>query len=745
MVRLAGGGDLGVLGVDDDPARASTGRSGSLIPDWTTDQQVVFPSPGIRLSAASVGTTLAEMSDQHRDPWAAPVAPGADAGTGEENPTDGSAPAPPTPVITADANGPSRRPWPIIVGVSAIALVLVAGALWLAVDAANQQSGAKTPEAAVEQMIDAMDNEDFIAMAELLDPAERRTFAMPMIEDVVPELSRIGVFSDDIDLSAFAGLELEFENMAYEIEPTEHPDLVHAVITGGTTTATVTPDELPLGDALLDEMVDTEPMTEVGTADGDDGVIAFVERDGRWYVSMWHTVAETVRLDTGDPLPSVADRPAPAGAESPEAAVEQMIAAVVDLDLEGVLTTLDPDEADGLYRYAPMLLDDGIDLLREVQDEADEAGVAWEIGELAFDVDRDGDDAAVRLSAGRIDVRWPDGEVSVELDSDSVSVVGEFFVESDLVSLSIEMTRLRYEVSAEVTGPEIDDTVNLVVEIDPDDESVTLTGDVSGDPIEGWLTLDPDGRCSRYSLRGPDIDEAGCLEELNEGDVDAAAALGQVFEWLGDPDSELEALPVMTHQVDGDWYVSPTLTTMNALVTWLRTVDDDGFEQLFDDLESFGDSAPSEFSTDDLFGDDDFADDVIVAPDLPSAPPVPIGALDLVQGETTSVDVAVGPAPSAVVVRAPAGTEVTVAVVGVGGTDPTLEVLAGGVVIAENDDFSSATGLSSGLVFTVPETGAAELLIGEFSDQRGSVVLSLAPAADGAVPQDPGDLIRAIG
>ena len=246
-------------------------------------------------------------------PWAAPFGSSAAAG-----PLLASGP------ITGDDGEPAtKRPWPVLLGVAGLAAVLVAGAVWFAVGAARSSGGADSPEEVVDELVAALNDEDFITLAELLDPAERRSVATPLIEGITPELVRVGLLSDDLDLNEFRGLDIEIADLEFEIVPTAHSDLFQARLISGTTSATVTPDELPLDDVFTAESP-SETTTESGAIEFDPNgpVLAIVDRDGRWYLSLWHTIGESIRMAAGVELPDLADLPVAVGADSPEKAVE---------------------------------------------------------------------------------------------------------------------------------------------------------------------------------------------------------------------------------------------------------------------------------------------------------------------------------------------------------------------------------------------------------------------------------------
>jgi hypothetical protein len=673
--------------------------------------------------------------------WPAPF--GASAGSGQM-------PPPPGPILGLTDEPPAtRRPWPVLLGAVGLAVVLVVGGLWFALGALRNPGGADSPEEVVDEMVAALNDEDFITLAELLDPAERRSFATPLIEDIAPEFVRVGLLSDDFDLAAFDGIDIEIADLEFEIVPTDHADLFHARLTGGTTSASVTADELPLDDVFLDELP-AETTTESGDIefDPDGPVLAIVDRDGRWYLSLWHTIGESARMAAGVDLPDLADLPVAVGADSPEAAIEQMLEHVADLDLDGFMGMLDPEEADALYRYVGLVLDDYDELRDEFMSVLDDEQVAWELSDLEFDVDRSGDTAAVALSAGRLDATFPQGRASAAFDPDELRV--EVSVDDEFSQLDVDL--VARPPSYELSGSYADDVDSVTFQFemvaDADDDRITVTGAVNGEPLEAGFSIDPDGECSEAYLRFEDTDESGCYEDLlaeSGWPTGLDAGIEQSLDQLATPGS-LRLPPATVHQVDGRWYFAPVTTAMDWMVRSLGTVEDDAYSELFDALlemeASFGDDMMSEFEDelwqDDLYEDDLYEDEDLTEDDFADDEFVPDQAPALVEveaGEQTEVDVDLGPATAVVLLRAPPGTPMAVGVLETSMVDPIVEVFDGDVLLAYNDDFDDLA-LSSGVTFTMPDTGEVEIRIYEYSNNAGSTVMRISAGTSDSEPID---------
>jgi hypothetical protein len=91
---------------------------------------------------------------------------------------------------------------------------------------------------------------------------------------------------------------------------------------------------------------------------GEDFYMVAVLENGGWYLSFWYTVMDAIFSETGYGTPDFGAGVEPAGADSPEAAVEAAFREVLALDLEGLIGMLPPTEMRALYDYMPLVFDD---------------------------------------------------------------------------------------------------------------------------------------------------------------------------------------------------------------------------------------------------------------------------------------------------------------------------------------------------------------------------------------------------
>lgn len=467
----------------------------------------------------------------------------------------------------------------VLVGVACLAAVaLLVAALVLVRRAGSEQAGADSPESAAEALFAALENEDLVAFAELLHPGERRTVAEPAFE-IVDELVRLELLDPSLDLSGVAGIDIRIEGLQYRIDSLPGVvDLREVVIEAGTFSAVTNGRELPIGPTLRErfgdeiDALDAADTADVGEPSGTGIGPILVEHDGRWYVSLWHSVAETARRAAGiDTVP--AEPVPPVGADSPEAAIDATIAAASGLDLGTIIGMLDPEEMAALARYAPLFLDDAQTELDELLADIAAADIEWSIADIDYTTETDGDVAYVTVNAFTANVRAEDLTVEVAYSPSELSV--------DVVYEGVEY---RIDIT-------IDDNViaaDGVLEGDPvraeitfSDVSVSGWAEFAGSRFDGSMEIDPDGVCSAYEVTVDGDSERGCLE-----DETGAAAVEAIGMALADLDDLAFPTPTLvTTKTGGEWYFSPLLSLSHAVLAYLRSTDADTVARQIDQFE----------------------------------------------------------------------------------------------------------------------------------------------------------------
>lgn len=386
-------------------------------------------TPAIRPTLPPVGSPTAPPGSAPTMPAAPLGAPTMPLGT----PTRLPGPDVPAAEVTVGGgDGPSegrtRGKATVIGAIVGVTALVAAGAFAVVKITGNDtDGGAASPTDVGTSLTTALDNEDFLGVIDLLLPGERDTFREPMIE-FVDHLSRLEILSDDADLSKIGGLDIQFTDVSVREEPTNVADISNIYLSGSSTVS-VDGDAVPIGDLLIDEVFDGDRPdmdAEPESAEFEDTRLTVVERDGRWYLSAFYSVAEQARSDADRDIPETGVEPA--GADSPEGALDQLFDAVSTLDLEDMIATLDPSEAEALQRYAPLFLD-------EAQSELDDLGIDWSISDTAYTVTGDGSRRSVAVDALTFDATISDlGTVHAELADGCVTASADLDGETEEIT-----------------------------------------------------------------------------------------------------------------------------------------------------------------------------------------------------------------------------------------------------------------------------------------------------------------------
>lgn len=630
------------------------------------------------------------------------------------------------PVAPEAGSSSSKLPWILaVVG----ALVLLGGGGFFAVTAFSSTGGADTPEAAVDSMFEAISNEDFVTMGELIEPSERRTIVEPTITQILPELQRLDILSDSADAGDVEGVDFEITDLTYRVEPIiDAPDMVHVYLTGGEFASEFNAAEFPFSDSyrefLGDDLQDEERTVEA--IEPSETPLTFVQRDGKWYFSGWFSIAESIRLEEGGRLPLASEAPPALGSDSPEAAVEAMFDEMVELDLAGMIGRMDPEELAVLYRYSPLFLEDGQAGLDEFRQLLNDENVAWDLRDFDFDVNTDGDEAVVEMRAFTFDITAPQGSFTMTYGREAIT--GS--VEADQGRGSLEATTTRWQISGVIE----DEAFNLDITIDPDTATISGSGSVAGETGSGEFSFDPNGVCSRYSVSVGGETEEGCLEDdLNEEETEFFSNYETVF---ADWPTEFPGISISAHRTDGEWYVSPISTMFDGMISILEQFEDGQFEAFTDsammadplsganDFENILEGAMDEAMND---GGDDDIESVLGAAGGAAEQDTVI-SLNIERGAVAEIDESIDVGTyDLVLVDLEAGDTITTTVrtSSAGSLDSlvTLRFEETGDIEGSNDDADISadlpSSLDSQLEVVVSQTGTYEIRIGSYDDGSG--------------------------
>ena len=305
---------------------------------------------------------------------------------------------------TEPAPKPRGRTAALMVGIVAVLGTAVFAGLSLADDG-------NAPEDPVRAMLEAVEQGDVLGALEQLHPGERDALRQPMT-DLVDELNRLDVLRG-ADLGDLSGIEVTIDDLELASERLG-PDVAAVTVVGGRGSYRFAPAELPLGGFLRDLIGDgldesASAGEDVLATDDEDDVIATVKSGGRWYVSIGYSVAEAARRDAGVPFDQLGDGVTPRGADSPEDAVRELVAAAQEVDVRRMVELLPPGELSALHDYAALFLDDAVAAADDARGTFD-----LDVSELELDSDTSGDRARVFIRDVAFSARVGGGSITYE-------------------------------------------------------------------------------------------------------------------------------------------------------------------------------------------------------------------------------------------------------------------------------------------------------------------------------------------
>jgi len=449
----------------------------------------------------------------------------------------GTAPSAPTTSISTGpivATGVGGSRWAGRALALGAAVMLIGGGGYLALNAGGRDGGADSPAAALEGALQSLAEEDLIGAAEFVEPRERETLIDAGF-DMVEELVRLEVFDDTLDLSSVHGIELDFGGLEFSVVEIR-PDLVHIFIERGSYVMSVDGSAVPFGPLVTDRM-DSSELAPSETTGGQmisraTPVVA-VQRDGRWYLSLWYSVAENARLELNEQLPTSADRVTAIGGDTPERTITNLIGALEHGDIATSIGMMDPEEMSALYDYAPLFLDEAQTAVDEFLDSARADGWVWSVDDVLVSAVTDGNLATVTIDSFEFNATGPHGSM-IEV---------QFSPEQTLVST--------------------DDGYGFTYRVEVADGCTTMsTNDEYSEPETQTF-------CNDEMFAGLGI------EGLMTGGI---GRLGTVQGGL------------VLREVDGRWFVSPVRSGSAALMSMLESLDAeslastvDGFVELMSD------------------------------------------------------------------------------------------------------------------------------------------------------------------
>lgn len=262
-----------------------------------------------------------------------------------------------------------RGKGPIIGAIAAVVVVAlgVAATIFVLNRSSSDQAGQDNPTQAATNLVNSLSQGDVLGVLESLTPAES-ALLVDFNAKTTQRLKELKVYKEDADPNKLHGAKVEATNLKYDEKGAEkvNDHLTITKLVGGTVSLHTDINELPLTEEFMeaafpDGMVSTEPtnekvdIAEVVKESGEPIRIATVKVDGKWYPSLFYTVADYALLDAGEEWPS--EPIANNGAGSAEEAVKEMVQAGINADVERVIELLPPDEMGALHDAGPVVVE----------------------------------------------------------------------------------------------------------------------------------------------------------------------------------------------------------------------------------------------------------------------------------------------------------------------------------------------------------------------------------------------------
>ncbi len=391
-----------------------------------------------------------------------------------------------------------------------VGVVFLVAVLYIVISGVSgERRGAEGPEAAVAELVEALNNEDIVAALNVMAPSEVGTLG-----DMYPRLVELAAEDGDVENENLL-VGLDFEMAGLKTRATElHPGVALVELRSGTLSMAIDPDvadpdlfdvgesgeteaaitieemrdamreledsgELDESREAIEEIFGTsvdEPITVRAPRDG--VFLMTVERDGRWYVSPIYTVAEYVRqiLDLPPADFALSREKAKPGASSPAGVVDDVVEVINSYTVEQHLDALLDGDPQGIFDpFAVFVPYDELGVFIDYSPSF--AALTEEINE-AFQ----GDDMQEELSAEMeelIDAYEIEGEISL-----TVNVREEERQDGDVV-IYLESGSLKVDMSA-LLDPDYEDVTEVDIDASWDGLCVDLSGSIDGEPEDSF-------------------------------------------------------------------------------------------------------------------------------------------------------------------------------------------------------------------------------------------------------------------
>lgn len=256
----------------------------------------------------------------------------------------------------------------MVITISAVIVALLAatGVWFFAFRDSKPGGGQASPQDAANAILVSLSQKDPVGVADQLDPAEAGMFS-DITGDVLAQLKRLNIVTADASPNNMSGATLKVEGLTFDpASESVNDHLTIVKLIGGTVTLTSDPTKIPLTEKIRSAfgagLTTMKPQTKTidianeVAKNGKPIRIATVQRNGKWYPSLFYSAADNWAQSQKLGNPKAEDAIPNTGASSPEAAMDALLDAVSKGDAQAAIALLPPEEMGVLHDYGKLLL-----------------------------------------------------------------------------------------------------------------------------------------------------------------------------------------------------------------------------------------------------------------------------------------------------------------------------------------------------------------------------------------------------
>ncbi len=274
---------------------------------------------------------------------------------------------PPVETLSAELKPLWQRRRPLLVGIVVAVVVLVGAGIGttVAVNRSSDAPGSSSPQDAATKLVTDIGNDDVLGLVNDLPPNESAILRTTM-DGLTNQLKRINVVKPNVNSQAATGVTVKTSGIQFGSDVQQvnsHiavTSLVAGTITVGTQVASNSYTDSFLQSAFPGGVTGsgssfTMNIAQIVRQQGHPVGIATVQQGGRWYPSLFYSIANAALQSSHQQWPTTA---LPSlGADVPNEAVEDTMQEVLDGNVKTILERMAPDEMPVLHDVGQALVD----------------------------------------------------------------------------------------------------------------------------------------------------------------------------------------------------------------------------------------------------------------------------------------------------------------------------------------------------------------------------------------------------